>query len=1087
MHSNISLKGDGSDFTELRFLIKSDSIMTKTDCQKDAILISGIGESASDRISNVGIEDLKIVRIRQGLSAKEVKFFVGDHCTIGNITSYWGNNIGIRFGDNCWVTGVESENTFRNHVTLDYSHNITISGVYFHDANDHGGDGYGYGVGIWDSSKNRVENSIFKHLRHGVTIIDRSWFNVIGYNYFREQYSYAELPDIIPNFIIPFPDEIEQKWSDIAIHGASFNTWQSEDNPSVPIDPLKTPYYNLIEGNNLEYLCVDATHQKNGTHNTFINNRVTEQIHVMGYDGFPDWLTGYLVFENIALPSILAILGGVAGGQVGFDPIMGAMTGWDLGLWVAYYYSEIFLKFCCKDCAALRMADQFSYVNPFGHDTFRFQNQPKQIFINNYARECNWWRSQILDYPVRMHSEINSSQKNTRKHYATWWGGTQKKTTDKAPALNDLQSCYMFESSPDFWPNMITWPYQYKDDQNPAQQRWHLSGKKTVGVEDSTEYLTIQTISADTFINEDYSVKSGELLKIMPGVTISVKNGKKIVVNGTLIAEGTETDPITFTSSDPDKYWRGIEVKQKDNKPLPSITLSNCIISRANKRALLLESYSEAHIDSCSFINNQDHGAISSEDGSLYLSNSLFMDNTIFSNSQKNGTALYLKNTDAQISNTIFTDNVSNRNATGTVHVKHKDGDESRKTEFFNCYFSNNIFGTNTANENIGLAIHSENYEGVLGIYNCSFIDQAQEIFSSLKNDVIITNSLFWNSACDPHFIKSNQTNPLFSFMISKSFIPDYTQSPNINHYTVLDTVYVGNAMLQLDTETNLYSHGVFSPLVNSASNDIQWLESYVATDLLGNPRYCGSGIDIGAIELMKPEVSVVDSLLDFGDVSVFKERILMCRVENTGTEDLVLDYPLFPEGYSTTIGFPCTIPTAYSGSTAPIDIDDDEDEDDDEEALYTNPFVYIPIKFSPLYHTLDYADKCITFATNDSLCQLIEICVTGKGVAAELSMSADFIHMSDFPANNTPSFGREFLVFKNTGNIGLIIDSLYVQHSDNGFATFQYTTTTQGGGIYIKHNTGRFENNTIADNEAISFGGAIVCDSLGMEMVKIW
>ncbi|MDD3535225.1 MAG: choice-of-anchor Q domain-containing protein [Candidatus Cloacimonetes bacterium] len=58
---------------------------------------------------------------------------------------------------------------------------------------------------------------------------------------------------------------------------------------------------------------------------------------------------------------------------------------------------------------------------------------------------------------------------------------------------------------------------------------------------------------------------------------------------------------------------------------------------------------------------------------------------------------------------------------------------------------------------------------------------------------------------------------------------------------------------------------------------------------------------------------------------------------------------------------------------------------------------------------------------------------------------------MSDFPANNTPSFGREFLVFKNTGNIGLIIDSLYVQHSDNGFAIFQYTTTTETENKY-KH-----------------------------------
>lgn len=240
MHSNISLKGAGSDLTELIFLIQSDptsSSMSMIDCRKDAILISGIGESSPERIYNVGIEDIKIVRIREGLTPKEVKSFVGDHYEINNIESYWGNNIAIRYGSDCWVTGVESENTFRNHVTLDYSINTTVSGVYFHDANDYGGGGYGYGVGIWDSSNNRVENSIFKHLRHGVTIVDGSWFNVIGYNYFREQYSYAEvdLPFQQNNLV---PQEIVQKWSDIAIHGESYNTWQSEDDPSVAIDKL---------------------------------------------------------------------------------------------------------------------------------------------------------------------------------------------------------------------------------------------------------------------------------------------------------------------------------------------------------------------------------------------------------------------------------------------------------------------------------------------------------------------------------------------------------------------------------------------------------------------------------------------------------------------------------------------------------------------------------------------------------------------------------------------------------------------------------------------------------------------------------
>lgn len=106
MGSNISLKGAGSHQTELRFLIRADSTstsMSETDCRKDAILISGYGTLSAQRIRNVGIEDLKIVRIREGLSKREVKEKVGGYSTYNGTgyQGYWGNNIAIRRATNC--------------------------------------------------------------------------------------------------------------------------------------------------------------------------------------------------------------------------------------------------------------------------------------------------------------------------------------------------------------------------------------------------------------------------------------------------------------------------------------------------------------------------------------------------------------------------------------------------------------------------------------------------------------------------------------------------------------------------------------------------------------------------------------------------------------------------------------------------------------------------------------------------------------------------------------------------------------------------------------------------------------------------
>ena len=103
MHSNISLKGAGSNLTELRFLIRADSTsttMSEADCKKDAIFVNGSGTQPAQRIYNVGIEDLKIVRIREGLTAREVKANVGDHDDVGGITAYWGNNIAVRWATN---------------------------------------------------------------------------------------------------------------------------------------------------------------------------------------------------------------------------------------------------------------------------------------------------------------------------------------------------------------------------------------------------------------------------------------------------------------------------------------------------------------------------------------------------------------------------------------------------------------------------------------------------------------------------------------------------------------------------------------------------------------------------------------------------------------------------------------------------------------------------------------------------------------------------------------------------------------------------------------------------------------------------
>lgn len=66
-------------------------------------------------------------------------------------------------------------------------------------------------------------------------------------------------------------------------------------------------------------------------------------------------------------------------------------------------------------------------------------------------------------------------------------------------------------------------------------------------------------VSSDTYSeSNNLTIGTGVVLKLQPGTTLEMANGKKITVNGSLNALGTASDKITFTASS--GTWYGIEV-----------------------------------------------------------------------------------------------------------------------------------------------------------------------------------------------------------------------------------------------------------------------------------------------------------------------------------------------------------------------------------------------------------------------------------------------------------------------------------------------------------------------------------------------
>ncbi len=117
---------------------------------------------------------------------------------------------------------------------------------------------------------------------------------------------------------------------------------------------------------------------------------------------------------------------------------------------------------------------------------------------------------------------------------------------------------YYYSSRPDFLDASYTWPAvgpeTNLDQRIPAYNRF-LESKKTYLADPTPKPLTFsgslpynQIWSGTHTLTGDVTVPAGLILTIEPGSTIRIPSGKKITVNGTLIAEGESGNMITFNS-----------------------------------------------------------------------------------------------------------------------------------------------------------------------------------------------------------------------------------------------------------------------------------------------------------------------------------------------------------------------------------------------------------------------------------------------------------------------------------------------------------------------------------------------------------
>ena len=304
-------------------------------------------------------------------------------------------------------------------------------------------------------------------------------------------------------------------------------------------------------------------------------------------------------------------------------------------------------------------------------------------------------------------------------------------------------------------------------------------------------------------------------LTIQPGVTVNFQGHYKLLVTGRLLAMGTITDSIFFTTANTTTGWYGIRI---DNTPSTNDTskIIYCNIQWGNANG----SGNDANGGAC-IINNFSK---------VIISNCLIKNNSAISGG---GGGIYCSNASPTISNNNFTGNSSYVNA-GAIYA-----DIGCNSAIFNNTISYNscAYGSGggiTCNIGNGGALYCANSSN-LTIRNCILYN----------NTAVISGEqvFLYDELSDPNFYYCDVQGASTAFGLNGNFYTGIYQN-NIN----ADPLFAspsGGSGTGYNGITADWSLQSTSPCIDAGDPSC----TYPATDIAGNPRVVGNYIDIGAYE----------------------------------------------------------------------------------------------------------------------------------------------------------------------------------------------------------------------------------------------
>jgi parallel beta-helix repeat protein len=148
-------------------------------------------------------------------------------------------------------------------------------------------------------------------------------------------------------------------------------------------------------------------------------------------------------------------------------------------------------------------------------------------------------------------------------------------------------------------------PYQYTGTPSRSYEVGHgrLNAYKALKYTLENYGGTIGGEGDTVTFHDDITIKAGITLSIREGTTVKFDGGKKLKINGTLVAEGTSSNKITFCSANTTPSpgdWYGLEIYGSG----ATANLENCIIKDAARGVRIYYS-ATADISNCEIKDNQ--------------------------------------------------------------------------------------------------------------------------------------------------------------------------------------------------------------------------------------------------------------------------------------------------------------------------------------------------------------------------------------------------------------------------------------------------------------------------------------------------